>query len=96
MASFASRTKVDWSVDPDDLIAHASHIAQLVLDKFSREGIEDEERLPLLDAEPRLFSHLRTLAPETLKLLLTNSISPLPLHKTWCSWTPSRKTNNRA
>jgi hypothetical protein len=82
MASFASQTKVDWNVNPDELITHATHIAKLALDKFEEEGIEDEERLPLFGRQLNMAPRLRTLAPDVLKLLLTDSISPLPLHKT--------------
>ncbi|MGA2174929.1 MAG: DNA methyltransferase [Verrucomicrobiota bacterium] len=82
MASFASRTKVDWDVNPDELIAHATHVAKLALDKLSGEGIEDQERLPLFGTMQRIDPKLKTLSPDVLKLLLTDSISPLPLHKT--------------
>jgi hypothetical protein len=82
MASFASRTKVDWDVNPDELIAHATQIAKLTLNKFTDEGIEDEESLPLFGRRQRIVPHLRTLTPDVLRLLLTDSISPLPLHKT--------------
>jgi len=82
MASFASRTKVDWEVSPDDLIAHATHVAKLVLDKLSEEGIEDEETLPLFARKRRIVPTLQTLKPDVAKLLLTNSLNSLPLHKT--------------
>lgn len=82
VASFASRTKVDWEVDPDNLIAHATHISKLALEKLAGEGIEDEEGMPLFGTKQRIVSDLKTLAPAELKLLLTDSISPLPLHKT--------------
>lgn len=82
MASFASRTKINWEVDPDQLLAHASRVADLTLQKFSREGIEDQESLPLFRIRAATPSKLRTLPSAILKLLLTDSISPLPLHKT--------------
>jgi hypothetical protein len=82
MASFASRTKVNWDVNPDELIAHAVHVGKLALDKLSEEGIEDEESLPLFGTKQRIVPKLKTLAPDALKLLLADSISPLPLHKT--------------
>ncbi|MBE0559729.1 MAG: hypothetical protein IH622_02680 [Ochrobactrum anthropi] len=43
MAVFASRTKVDWDVDPDQLITHASRMAKLTLERFEEQGIQDEE-----------------------------------------------------
>jgi hypothetical protein len=82
MAAFASRTKVDWEIAPDNLVTHANRIAQLASDKFTSEGIEDEGGLPLLETKNRILPHLKTLPPDALKLLLTDSISPLPLHKT--------------
>jgi tRNA G10 N-methylase Trm11 len=82
MAAFASRTKVNWEVDPGALVAHATQIAKLTLEKFERQGLADEGGLPLFASNHPGPLHLRTLAPDLLKLLLTNSISPLPLHKT--------------
>jgi hypothetical protein len=82
MASFASRTKLDWDLDPQDLIAHATQIASLASDKLAGQGIEDEGDLPLFEPKQRTPFQLKTLTPDALKLLLTDSISPLPLHKT--------------
>ncbi|MEB3338729.1 MAG: DNA methyltransferase [Leptolyngbyaceae bacterium] len=65
MAHFASRLKVDWRVDPDRLLEHASQVA--------------EATSLILSKPPR---QLLTLPDESFKLLLKNSISPLPLHKT--------------
>lgn len=64
-ACFATQVKVDWDVDPEDLLAHAKKI-------------EDHAR-----AEQSKNSRaLRTLTDDAYQLLLDNSISPLPLHKT--------------
>ncbi len=82
MAAFASRTKVDWEVDAEALAAHATNIAQRVSDKFASQGIEDEGGLPLFQPRQRPLAHLKTIPSDQLKLLLTGSISPLPLHKT--------------
>jgi len=82
MAVFASRTKVSWDADADGLVAHASHIAKITLQKFAEEGLEDEGGLPLFESPQRTATRLRILSPEIHKLLLTDSISPLPLHKT--------------
>jgi hypothetical protein len=81
MASFASRVKVDWGVNPDELVAHAKHVANIALEKFAAEGIEDGETIPLITARKHRVPPLKTLEPELAKLLLTDSISPLPLHK---------------
>ena len=82
MAGFASRTKLDWSVDPDVLVAHAGEIAGLALDRLQGQGIDDFGPAPLFQAEDPPIADLRTLPPDRLSLLLKNSISPLPLHKT--------------
>ncbi len=62
MASFASRTKVDWDVNPDELIAHAIHVGNLALGKLSDQGIEDQESLPLFGTKQRT-------APKGLQIL---------------------------
>jgi len=82
MAAFASRTKVNWAVDSDALVRHATHVANLTLRKFEKEDIQDESGLPLFESKGRASRNaLKTLSPDLLKLLLTDSISPLPLHK---------------
>ena len=82
MAGFASRTKLDWSVDPDALVSHAKAVADQVLAQLQHQGINDFGMPPLFPAKDRPIADLRTLPPAKLKLLLKNSISPLPLHKT--------------
>ena len=82
MAGFASRTKLDWGVDPDALVSHAEQIAGLVLDRFQDQGIDDFGPAPLFRSSDPPIADLRTLPPDRLSLLLKNSISPLPLHKT--------------
>ncbi len=86
MAHFASNVKLDWAPDPTGLLEHAEKVADKVVSVLRQERIEDEE-VPLIragdsqtcEANPPL---LRTLEPEKQDLLLANSISPLPLHKT--------------
>ena len=65
MAWFASRTKTDWSIKPDQLVDHAETVASCAHDRLRRNGAE-----------------LRSLTAAQLKLLIKNSISPKPLHKT--------------
>jgi len=81
MAHFASQVKVDWDVDPDGLIEHANRLADAVQAEFEASGAEDCS-LPLFSNERKAVHQLRTLPDESHQLLLTNSISPLPLHKT--------------
>ena len=76
LSHLASSTKVDWSVDPDDLEGHAISIAKGALDVLEEQGISDLPDGQIIDQQ-----QLRTLNTRSNKLLLKNSISPLPLHK---------------
>lgn len=78
MAHFASLVKVDWSIDPDYLLVHAQQVADIALARLRAQGIEDVTLFHIVHDD----HDLHTLPDETLKLLLANSISPLPLHKT--------------
>jgi DNA modification methylase len=79
MAHFASRVKADWSPDPDGLVAHACEVSEHAAELLESAGIQDD---PILCLESRAVYPLRTLTPEREALLLTDSISPQPLHKT--------------
>ncbi len=85
-AYFVTVVKTDWTADPEGLIGHAREVAQLARKKLQSEGIEDDPPLPLFNVlnktPPSKPKTLRSLPPEKEKLLLANSISPLPLHKT--------------
>ena len=78
MPAFASRVKTSWSVDPDHLIQHAAAVADRAAETLEADGVPDDPAFPVT-AEPQL---LRTLPPEVMRLLLRDSISPIPLHKT--------------
>ncbi|WP_242028449.1 DNA methyltransferase [Pseudanabaena sp. FACHB-2040] len=65
VAHFASYTKTNWSIDPDNLVKQAQSIAQAVTEH--KEFYEPPA--------------LRTLPDTAVKLLPANAISPLPLHK---------------
>ena len=83
MASFASRVKVDWSIDPKGLVEHADQISKRTWEKLDAVGISDSPHLPLFTTErKRVNADLRSLPEEQSKLLLKDSISALPLHKT--------------
>ncbi|MCK8496072.1 site-specific DNA-methyltransferase [Spirosoma sp. RP8] len=75
MAHFAGTVKLDWSVDPDLLFATAEQIVTKVEKRLKTQGINDS--LHFTDRS----TVLKTVSPELHKLLLTNSISPLPMHK---------------
>jgi len=79
VAHLASEVKTDWSVDSSELLEHASHVATLTNRSLFADGISDDI-LPG-DGNPR-HAALRTLDEECERLLLSQSISPLPLHKT--------------
>ncbi len=79
MAHFATKVKTDWRPEPDQLLEHARMIAALATEMLQADGIEDD---PLFGAAQGNSTNLRTLSTEEAKLLLENSISPLPLHKT--------------
>ena len=82
MAWFASRTKVNWSIDPQALVAHARQVADRTCKQLDHEGIADLGPGPPFQSGGPRIAELRTLPPSRLNLLLKNSISPLPLHKT--------------
>lgn len=82
MACFASQVKVDWSLDADGLLRHAHEIASAARAKLEAEGTDDLEDLPLFRTGPKPPVRLRTLPADASRLLLKDSISPLPLHKT--------------
>ena len=86
IARFASEVKADWSIDADALLKHADAIAKHATMILAQQGITDhpEEEGTLFSTRTRRdgsIQLLHSLPPEKLKLLLTDSISPLPLHK---------------
>ncbi len=78
IAHYASTVKVSWGVEPKTLLSKAKDIAVECLDSLAAQGIDD---INLTAPSLLLGENLRTLGPETMQLILTNSISPLPLHK---------------
>jgi tRNA G10 N-methylase Trm11 len=81
MSYLATRTKLDWSPDPDEFEALAASIAERAITELDNQGIVDDPQ-PNLIRESPMLAPLRSLPPDAAKLLLSNSISPLPLHKT--------------
>ncbi len=65
LSAFAAGTKLDWSVDPDLL----EETGRLIAER-TEARLQETAELP-----PRM------LPPEQTRLLLKNSISPLPLHR---------------
>jgi DNA modification methylase len=75
---FASSVKLDWKISPDILLTRAKEIAIMADSILKTEGIDDNSPFTNEMGLPKL----RTIGEAEQKLLLTNSISPLPLHKT--------------
>jgi len=78
MAHFASAVKCNWTPDPTALILNAQDIYDAAQAKLRAVGIEDE---PSAEQSAAVNGFLRTLPAESTALLLRDSISPLPLHK---------------
>lgn len=72
---FASSVKTSWDLNADLLSSSAQKIAAETLAVLKSQGIDDNFSFK---KEP---NELKTLSDEAQKLILTNSISPLPLHK---------------
>lgn len=81
-AHFASKTKLNWAVNESELIDHSKLIASLALRQLEQDGINDESDLPLFTNRNGNQFKLRTLPEGKAGMLLKDSISPLPLHKT--------------
>ena len=79
VAHFAASTKTDWTPHCDELLEHASSIAAEALHRIEQSGVPED---PILVFESDKIRALLTLPDELHSLLLANSISPLPLHKT--------------
>jgi hypothetical protein len=78
VAHFASRVKVNWSPAPNQLLTHAKRVAEAVTATLESDGLFE---LFELFGKPSNGRKFLTLDEAKNKLLLTNSISPLPLHK---------------
>jgi DNA modification methylase len=72
----ASTVKTDWDLDADVLSSRTRQIAAEAIRILKSQGIDDG--FPF----EKEHKNLKSLSPEAEKLILTNSISPLPLHKT--------------
>ncbi|MCY4201215.1 MAG: DNA methyltransferase [Aestuariivita sp.] len=76
VSRLAANTKTNWSINPDRFAAHAHRVASATLRLFEEQGVTD---VPMASIPPE--RKLRSLPPEVERLMLKNSISPLPLHK---------------
>jgi len=81
MAAFASVVKTDWTPEPDALLCHAQSVAEAAHRALARQGLADTPRPLETPAQAPEADGLLALSPEQHRLLLRDSISPLPLHK---------------
>ncbi len=79
MAHFAASTKIDWTPNGDAILDHARRVARSALRTIRGHGLDDAPGVNTLQAS---VTGLLDLPPESRSLLLANSISDLPLHKT--------------
>ena len=84
MTHFASSVKVEWTVDARDLAEQAEWIAEKAMRTLDRDGMGEVFTRRLLETNGGSgeYSGLRRLPDEQVKLLLRDSISEVPLHKT--------------
>ena len=82
IACFASRTKLNWKVDSEGLLHHAQSIAKAVSRRLKNDGLSEDAGLPLFQSRTVDSTLLRNISTEASDLLLSDSISPVPLHKT--------------
>lgn len=75
---FVSSVKSDWSIKADRLTQYAEHIADNTLNELRKQEINDDTDF---DGDIHNLS-LKTLDSNAEKLLIKDSISPIPLHKT--------------
>ena len=75
-SAFVANTKVNWLADPDTLRNRAELVSRSVLHQLEAKGLTDEPTNDSYDADK-----LRSLSPDSAKLMFKNAISPLPLHK---------------
>jgi DNA modification methylase len=78
MPHFASMVKTDWEIDSENLQQDAKRVAEKATANLRKNGILDEPR----GAKSYDHNGLQVLPQESQRLLLKNSISPIPLHKT--------------
>ena len=75
-AHFASSVKIDWQIDPVGLSKIAKEVSSKANKAMEKQGISDSPSVKNLD-----FISFRQLTKEQERLILKDSLSPLPLHK---------------
>jgi len=79
---FASTTKTQWTARADELMSAANDIAGIYCDIIAADGLVDDDLLIPFEEAAAVSPQWLRLPDEQAELLLANSISPLPLHKT--------------
>jgi len=79
---FASQTKLRWDVAPQELWDHALRVAETARRALAPQGFSENVQPCLLEGAIARRIELKGLPEECADLLLTDSISALPLHKT--------------
>ncbi len=82
VACFASQTKLRWDIAPQKLLHHALMVAETANRRLEQDGLFDDDAYRFFDRPAATNVKLRLLPDKAWDLLLTNSISPIPLHKT--------------
>jgi hypothetical protein len=75
-AHFASSVKIDWKIDSSELLEIAKEIRDTSNKEIEKIGITDSPSLKNLSSKPS-----RQFTEKQEKLILKDSVSPLPLHK---------------
>ena len=78
---FAAKVKLDWALNQGALLRHARGIADRAAEELRTQGV-GTMALPLFSTPKEPSPALRGLPVEVQSLLLKDSISPIPLHKT--------------
>jgi len=79
LVKFIAEVKVDWGPNPDGLEEHSKWIARAAQADMESQGLPENQ--PFLGV-PATHIAFRSLPAETARLLIKDSISPLPLHRT--------------
>lgn len=82
MAHFASSVKTNWDVNPSSLKDFTDAVVRWTNARFNEENVDDWNDHTLFSPNGVTQTPLKRLEPEQEKLLLKNSISPVPLHRT--------------
>lgn len=80
LAHFVSQVKTNWNVPPDGLREHAEQVAEYTNAVLAEDNVVDDPLFLSFNVSQER-QPLKKLPPEREKLLLQDSLSPLPLHK---------------